>query len=553
MQLRYARRWIATSATAALVATGLAVSGAVTAPAHADELIVNGGFESTESAGHSSPGWTVVDPTESPGGLFCNSFCAALQNRSHAGDYWLWFGSDAQEGSTTKITQTVTIPEGAETLRYWTRLYYGTAPYEATVSAKIDGHIVGTITEQADSETQYTQQINDIRDYADDESHTLSFEYVNPTDDVAIMYVDDVSIDTAVTLPTTDMPSVDSVLPASTGSSTTPKVRGEAPLFATVTLYGDAACSGPVLASGPAAQFGSSGIPVSVPENTTTTFYARAAKAHEHESDCSTTSVSYTHVPTPTTATPTVLTVAPAGPSSSPNPLVSGTAESGSTVTLYGDATCSGPALGSGSAAQFTGSGIAAAVSHNATSMIRAKSVKQGQFDSACSATSVTYTHDSVAPETTIASGPADRSKSLDVAFTFTAPESPATFRCSLDSAPFAACTSPATMRVTSGPHTFRVAAVDRAGNLDASPAARTFTAYDCVSLQAVVASGRAQVAAATAKLIKAKAAVKKAKKKGNPRAIAKAKKKVKRAKQARAAATAALASASSAASVCSS
>jgi large repetitive protein len=46
-----------------------------------------------------------------------------------------------------------------------------------------------------------------------------------------------------------------------------------------------------------------------------------------------------------------------------------------------------------------------------------------------------------------------------------------------MDAAAFAACVSPRSYSsLASGSHTFRVRAIDRAGNVDPTPAARTFT-----------------------------------------------------------------------------
>jgi hypothetical protein len=81
--------------------------------------------------------------------------------------------------------------------------------------------------------------------------------------------------------------------------------------------------------------------------------------------------------------------------------------------------------------------------------------------------TAVTATFgDVVAPTTTILTGPTDPSNAANPTFTFSADESPVTFRCSLDGAPATVCSSPTTVNVANGPHTFTVFATDPAGNV---------------------------------------------------------------------------------------
>src|SRR4051794_1270932 len=87
-----------------------------------------------------------------------------------------------------------------------------------------------------------------------------------------------------------------------------------------------------------------------------------------------------------------------------------------------------------------------------------------------------TITVDTVTPDTTITSGPADPSTTTTATFDFTASESGATFECRLDSADFAACSSPASYDVGSGTHVFAVRATDVAGNVDGTPATRSWT-----------------------------------------------------------------------------
>jgi len=86
------------------------------------------------------------------------------------------------------------------------------------------------------------------------------------------------------------------------------------------------------------------------------------------------------------------------------------------------------------------------------------------------------WTVDTVAPETTIDSAPADPSEDRAPSFEFSANEA-ATFECMLDDGGWAACSSPQGYTgLTDGQHTFQVRATDRAGNGEAEPASYTWT-----------------------------------------------------------------------------
>lgn len=61
------------------------------------------------------------------------------------------------------------------------------------------------------------------------------------------------------------------------------------------------------------------------------------------------------------------------------------------------------------------------------------------------------------------------------VTFAFRSNEAGSTFQCSLDGAPFHACTAPKVLTLKAGRHRFRVRAVDKAGNKDSTPAAYSF------------------------------------------------------------------------------
>jgi hypothetical protein len=83
-----------------------------------------------------------------------------------------------------------------------------------------------------------------------------------------------------------------------------------------------------------------------------------------------------------------------------------------------------------------------------------------------------TWTIDTDAPDTTITSGPASPTQSLDAVVKFTGSEPGTTFQCSLDGAAFSGCSSPKQYgSLGDDVHTFRVRALDDAGNADPSPA----------------------------------------------------------------------------------
>ncbi len=80
-------------------------------------------------------------------------------------------------------------------------------------------------------------------------------------------------------------------------------------------------------------------------------------------------------------------------------------------------------------------------------------------------------------PQTSILSGPSGVVRKTDASFELKADDAAATFECSIDGDAFAACISPqAYAGLTSGAHTFAVRAVDDIGNVDATPATRSWT-----------------------------------------------------------------------------
>ncbi len=79
---------------------------------------------------------------------------------------------------------------------------------------------------------------------------------------------------------------------------------------------------------------------------------------------------------------------------------------------------------------------------------------------------------DTTSPDTTIISSPSAVTRLASTEFSFKATEVGSTFECSLDSRPFASCQSPVKYKdLAEGSHTFKVRAIDVAGNTDPTPA----------------------------------------------------------------------------------
>ena len=102
-----------------------------------------------------------------------------------------------------------------------------------------------------------------------------------------------------------------------------------------------------------------------------------------------------------------------------------------------------------------------------------------GNVDPTPAQRSYTINVDTTPPETTITSGPADGSTTTTAtsSFGFSSSESGSTFECQDDAGAWTACTSPSARGpLANGSHSFGVRARDAAGNVDPTPAQRTYT-----------------------------------------------------------------------------
>lgn len=193
-------------------------------------------------------------------------------------------------------------------------------------------------------------------------------------------------------------PTALSTDPASPADDNNPRVKGSAEANTTVKVYATSDCTGTPVVTGSAAGFASPGLAVAVADNSTTTFYATATNS-AGTSPCSTASVTYQEDSTAPSA-PSGLSTDPGSPSNDNSPRVKGTAEAGSTVSVYTTADCTGTPETTGSAAAFASPGLSVTVASDSVTTFRTTTTDRAGNASACS-DPVTYREDSAAPTTT--------------------------------------------------------------------------------------------------------------------------------------------------------
>jgi hypothetical protein len=141
--------------------------------------------------------------------------------------------------------------------------------------------------------------------------------------------------------------------PASPANDNTPALKGTAETGSGVSIHTESTCNSPV-ATGTASEFADPGIEVTVTDDSSNTFYAKAQDAAGNESDCSGAAFTYTESTPP--AAPT-LAFNPAGPSTFDQPQLTGSAQTDSSVDIYANGDCSGDPEATITAAQLASPG----------------------------------------------------------------------------------------------------------------------------------------------------------------------------------------------------
>jgi hypothetical protein len=144
---------------------------------------------------------------------------------ARTGSWWAWFGGTTS-AETGSVTQTGVIPTGTSAIGLY--LYWRTqGSTSATFKVYVDGTAIYTLTgaNYAPYKNGYTFLTINVSAYANNGSHTVKFEEVNPSGSTTNLYMDDVSLVTG-TVPTatatTILPTATTIPPTATKTSVPP-------------------------------------------------------------------------------------------------------------------------------------------------------------------------------------------------------------------------------------------------------------------------------------------------------------------------------------------
>ncbi len=278
--------------------------------------------------------------------------------------------------------------------------------------------------------------------------------------------------------PTTPVPT--GTNPASPNGNNNPQVTGTAEANATITLYTAAACT-TVAATGTATAGGTFSVTLPVADNTTTQIYVRATDAAGNPSGCTTTAITYVE-DSAAPGMPTLSTIT-SNPANNNSPVITGaTNESGATIKLYSNSSCTSGVLGTATSTAGPPVGafsVTGSVANDTTTTFYATATDAAGNASACSAASLTYIEDSTPPAvpTSLGTSPASPSSSntLSVTGTTTAGVTVRVYQTSNCTGTFASGTSLGSGAFSisqtvaaDSTTTFSALAVDAAGNASA-------------------------------------------------------------------------------------
>ena len=274
------------------------------------------------------------------------------------------------------------------------------------------------------------------------------------------------SVDTAAP----QAPTLTATVPASPANNNSPKVTGSAPAGTTVKLYSSSDCSGSPVATVTAAEL-QAGITVSVPDDSTTSFSATATTVASNTSGCSQ-PISYVE---DSSAPQTSIGSHPASlvNVATAHFTFSGEDPAGSGVNGFECRRDGGSWAACSSPQDFSG------LAEGAHSFEVRAIDKAGNADQ--TPASFSWTVDTAAPDTSIATHPATLANTATAQFTFSGNDGSgsgvASLQCRRDAEDWTSCASPRTYTgLAEGSHSFEVRGIDNAGNTDQSASTFNWT-----------------------------------------------------------------------------
>jgi hypothetical protein len=263
----------------------------------------------------------------------------------------------------------------------------------------------------------------------------------------------------------TPAPAILSSTPASPANDNLPFLNGTAAPLAVVTIYAGSGCSGEIAITGPADGDGNFKLPVTVGNDSSTTFSANATDGTS-TSGCS---GDFTYVEDSTPPPAPSLTGPAAITNDSTPTFAFSDDETGVTFNCRLVFDGAPPGAFPGCSNPVT---MGPLVDGGYTFYVKATDAASNESDS----TSVHFAVDTTPPPSPSVTGPASPSSSTTAHFEFTDGEPNVSYVCSLDGAAFAPCSNPADFEVDDGAHTLVVEAVDEAGNISAPDPSSTYT-----------------------------------------------------------------------------
>jgi Bacterial Ig-like domain len=260
-------------------------------------------------------------------------------------------------------------------------------------------------------------------------------------------------------------PAIVSSTPASPANNNVPFLNGTAAPLTVVTIYAGSGCSGEIAITGPTDVDGNFTLPVTVGDDSTTTFSANATDGTS-TSGCSG-DFTYVEDSTPPPA-PNLTGPAPISNDSTPTFAFSDD-EAGVTFNCRLVFDGAPPGAFPGCSSPVTSDPL---VDGSYTFFVKATDAASNESNT----TTASFTVDTAPPPSPTVTGPASPSSSTTAHFEFTDGEPNVSYICSLDGPSFAACSNPADFEVGDGTHTLVVEAVDEAGNISAPDPLSTYT-----------------------------------------------------------------------------